>query len=321
MVVSHKTITIRSQGGDPSSCVIDCEGQARGFNLSAAHDGTTLEGITITGGSASAGAGLVGPDAPWGIIIARNCVFYRNTSSDAGGGVWSAGQPSFFDCKFVENHASTGGGFAGRWFNNASSSAYVFDGCEFTGNTVHWGAAGIYVQDICVRQSTIRGCTFTRNTSPSDGSVIELRNGSPRVEQCTFSDNGVSGGAVILSSGYVGQWSHPYLVGCILSFAAGGSAVLCEYDAAATLSCCDVYGNSGGDWAGCIADQAGQDGNLSTDPLFCDAEGGDYHLQDASPCAGDNNPECGLIGALPDDCGGPVPVLPVGWGRLKLMYR
>ena len=31
---------------------------------------------------------------------------------------------------------------------------------------------------------------------------------------------------------------------------------------------CDVYGNEGGDWTDCIADQLGQDGNISADPLF-----------------------------------------------------
>jgi len=71
-----------------------------------------------------------------------------------------------------------------------------------------------------------------------------------------------------------------------------------------------VYGNAGGDWTGCIADQYGINGNISEDPLFCDAENGDFTIRDDySPCAPANNPECGLIGALGVDC---IPILGVG---------
>ena len=70
------------------------------------------------------------------------------------------------------------------------------------------------------------------------------------------------------------------------------------------LTCCDVYGNAGGDWVGCIASQSGIGGNISLDPLFCDAANGDYGLEGDSPCAPDYNPNCGLIGAWPTGCGG-----------------
>jgi hypothetical protein len=64
------------------------------------------------------------------------------------------------------------------------------------------------------------------------------------------------------------------------------------------LTCCDVYGNQGGDWIGCIADQYGTAGNISADPLFCDPVAGDHGLVSPdSPCLPENN-ECGvLIGA------------------------
>jgi hypothetical protein len=68
------------------------------------------------------------------------------------------------------------------------------------------------------------------------------------------------------------------------------------------LTCCDVYGNAGGDWVGYIADQAGINGNFSADPLFCDTANGDLHIFNASPCAPANN-SCGvLIGALDVGC-------------------
>ncbi len=68
--------------------------------------------------------------------------------------------------------------------------------------------------------------------------------------------------------------------------------------APAVLICCNLFGNVGGDWTGCFADQADVNGNLSADPLFCDSANGDYHINYASLCAPANN-GCGvLIGAL-----------------------
>ena len=91
---------------------------------------------------------------------------------------------------------------------------------------------------------------------------------------------------------------------CIIAFGTGGDAVRCWYeDTDLTVRCCDVYGNSGGDWIGCIASQYGIDGNISQDPLFCDALTGDFTLDAASPCAPEHSGGCGLIGAWPVGCG------------------
>jgi hypothetical protein len=43
-------------------------------------------------------------------------------------------------------------------------------------------------------------------------------------------------------------------------------------------------------------------GNISLDPVFCDAPRGDLHIRDDSPCDADYNTSCGLIGALPVGC-------------------
>ena len=66
------------------------------------------------------------------------------------------------------------------------------------------------------------------------------------------------------------------------------------------------YGNSGGDWVGCIADQDGINGNFCEDPLFCDPTSGDFTLDRSSSCLPGNHPsgeDCGLIGALEQACG------------------
>ncbi|MFC1573073.1 hypothetical protein ACFL6M_05685 [Candidatus Eisenbacteria bacterium] len=80
--------------------------------------------------------------------------------------------------------------------------------------------------------------------------------------------------------------------GCCVNAIVGG----------AELRCCDVYGNSGGDWVGDIADQYRINGNFSADPCFCDTTDDDYHLWNYSPCA---QVGCRLIGAWPVGCTDP----------------
>jgi hypothetical protein len=88
------------------------------------------------------------------------------------------------------------------------------------------------------------------------------------------------------------------------------------------LTCCDIYGNAGGDWVGAIAGQYGINGNMSVDPLFCDPENLDFTLHGDSPCApfSPPNPECDLIGAWPVGCA-PTPTVKTTWGAIKALYR
>lgn len=88
------------------------------------------------------------------------------------------------------------------------------------------------------------------------------------------------------------------------------------------LTCCDIYGNEGGDWTGLIAAQYGINGNISEDPLFCDPESGDLRLQENSPCTPFTppNPDCDLIGAWPVGCGGTA-ICSTTWGRLKALFQ
>jgi len=132
------------------------------------------------------------------------------------------------------------------------------------------------------------------------GGGIAAEYAMPTVRRCTLSGNlGDQGGGIWCDA------NSPLLIeNSIITFSVDGGALRCDASAVPTLTCCDIYGNVGGDWTGLIAEQLGQNGNICLDPWFCDAANGNYHLAEVSPCIGGT---CGQIGAWGIGCGGPEP--------------
>jgi hypothetical protein len=134
--------------------------------------------------------------------------------------------------------------------------------------------------------------------------------------QCTFYGNTADAAAAINSNA-----THtPSIDHTLIVDSSPGTTIDCYGAFPPRLTCCDLYGNAGGDWVGCVADQYGVDGNISADPLFCHPETGDFTLHADSPCAPEGNPECGLIGAWPVGCSA-TPVEEATWGSIKAMFR
>jgi len=240
-----KSITVRSAGGVPERCIIDCESQGRGFFFQ--HDegpDAVLEGITIRNGEAPDN----GHNEFWGGGVA--CA----TTHDPGA------IPTIRNCRFEANHASTGGG-----------ALYTS------------GDGGL-----------IENCVFQSCVSAAGGAA-SIDDGHPTFRGCTIDacEAAVGSGFVV---GQVGGPAALVLENCIVSRGVVGAAVECAPGFSASLSCCDLWGNEGGDWVGHIADQLGQNGNIRSDPLYC---GASLYLDPGSPCAPANNTECGLIGAMP----------------------
>lgn len=126
----------------------------------------------------------------------------------------------------------------------------------------------------------------------------------PRFTNCTFSGNDRAMGCFVTLRGSV------TIENSILAFSTEGVGVYVANEPdviVPTLSCCDIYGNAGGDWVGRIADQLGVRDNFSADPLFCDPPQGDYRLGSDSPCA---HGPCGLVGAYPVGCTDPQALEP-----------
>jgi len=304
------------------------------FNMSGL--GIMKSGI----GPASMSAGTLYEDYPSLVIKNQsspsflNCQFYGSWA-DCGDGaavVCTTSSPTFAHCVFKDNYANGSEGGAGGALYLANSQA-AFDSCLFDSNT-GWRGGAIYActgSTVTLSGSMLRGnraafgigaaisgnsssvflngCVLEHNSKPEEknvpGSVIALQGGTGEVSRCTFVGNGwrddempESGVGVAVNA--VG--AQIVVTNSIFTGNEGVDVIHCDSTATATITCSNIFGNVAEEWVGCIADQYGQNGNISLDPLFCDTTNGNYSPFNFSPCAAANN-SCGqLIGAFDVGC-------------------
>lgn len=238
------------------------------------------------------------------------CRFLRNSADSEGGGLFyieGEAATKVIACRFEENAAEHGGGAYGRY------SPGIVEECVFTGNTAGDLGGGLMLKR--VPSHTVRTCLFHGNTAGRGGGAAFWEGEStPEFSGCTVAGNEAAEGG-----GLYAKESNPTIGNTIIAFNGPGGAVGCGGGGDPSLSCSDLFGNTGGDWVGCVANQAGMNDNFSDDPLFCDAGFDDYTLAANSPCL--DAPGCGLVGALGEGCGGTTGVEVVTWGGIKKMFR
>lgn len=308
--------TILGESGDPQCVVIDGGSLDRVFSTQSSADSTTrIEGVTVQAGSkTTSGGGAIWCNRP---IRIHNCVFRNNYTAQYGGAiaVWSA-DPIISDCVFEANAADNNGGAI-----HVRDSSPQIDDCSFIENVAGSGGA-ITVQDAT---PFISDCTFSGDSCASYGAGLWCRtSASPTLTHCTF--YGERPALDTRSAIHLEDSSPPTMENCIVAFTRTGRALLCE-DVGSTpaLTCCDVYGNAGGDWVDCIADQAGTNGNFSEDPLFCGVDSQEFTVEACSPCLPGNHPSgyaCSdMVGALGIGCGCGEATQPTTWGAIKSKYK
>jgi len=317
-----KAVTLRGLINNPEDCQIDidCQGsptcQRRGFYFHSNEGAdTVVEGILIKNGYADVGGGILCENSS---PTLNNVYFSRNQATDDGGGLacvdhasptlsgclfdyceagddggglyaydWSS--PMLNDCIFGWNKAADRGG--GALF--VVNSFPELTGCVFYGNTGMNGGGACFVY----AEGPMTDCLFYDNTATFGGGLQCYGNAQCTLTRCTFLGNAASSGGGV----YCRNNSSPSLHNTIIAFSTQGQAVARQAnDCNPTLACSNLYDNAGGDWVGCIAGQAGTNGNISKNPLFCNVTYKDFTLHEDSPCA---QASCGLMGALPVGCG------------------
>ncbi len=356
-----KAITIRSQSGDPDLCIIHCgvlTEEHRGFHFhSDEGPGSVLSGIKIRDGRINAhpggGAALCEGDCAPSFVgctfrgnlnsaiychdgaapTFTDCTFILNEGFEGGAVNCETASLVFNDCDFIKNSAQWCGGafyagpgassvFTNCWFwsngadcagavNLVFSGVHTFTGCFFQMNMANeYGAMMIFFST-----GVLEHCTFAHNFAEHLGGAIFMgKMGQIYARNCTFWTNGSPHGTLCFSE------MLAVLDNCIIADGLHGPAISGE--ATISLSCCNLYGNAGGDWVGPIADQYGVNGNIAEDPLFCDPESYDFTLHEDSPCAPFTPPneECDLIGAWPIGCG-PTSIERMSWGAIKARFK
>ncbi len=323
-IVLKSGIKIWSGTLQPDCVTIDAGGKGRVFICDGVDTTTSVVGFTLIGGLATAGNGANG-----GAIWCRNasprftnCIIERNFAG-TGGGLYceQVSSPKLINCILRDNEA-TGDGGAVYWVSSGQGS---IDGCTIQDNSaIHGG--GIF----CAQGQDLRiaNTFFENNSAGNSGGGIYIKQADPVLTKTVFAGNwgGLGGGAIVCENAspefinctvhgnaaeYVGgglfcRDASPRLENSIVSFNQL-EAIHCIGTRTPTLTHCNLFGNADGNWSDPISHQVTLRGNISTDPLFCAPQYGNFSLNDASVCLPENNPtRLGtFIGAFGRGCASP----------------
>ncbi|MBN2559406.1 MAG: right-handed parallel beta-helix repeat-containing protein [Phycisphaerae bacterium] len=312
-----KPVTVRSVSGDPATCVIDCEGNGRGFCFDREEDaGSVVQDITIRNANSDAGSvyckrasptlvnctikdGL----APYGAGVycdydssptLTNCTIEDNMAGCGGGvGCSQHACPTLTHCTIRDNIAAYG---AGLWCSQDSNPTLT--DCTISGNAYSDFGAGVDCND---SNPTLTNCTITGNAADYGGGGLHCRNASPTLINCTISNNagGYCGGG--LCSRYD---SSPTLTGCTITGNTSrnwGGGIYCG-DATATLTDCRVGGSTAvyGGGVGCLSFSSPLLTNCVITGNTATCRGGGVLCYESSPTL----TNCTIDGNTAADCGG-----------------
>jgi len=303
-----KAITVKSENG-PQRCVISCGGSAqephRGFTFrSGEGPEAVLLGFTITGGTTA--KGLQNPETCGGAVRCLSAsptitgnVISSNSAGYAGGGIYvSGGSPRVIANTITANSAFAGGGVM------AVNASVLLAGNTIQGNTSPlYGGAGIYLAG--EGSPTISGNVIASNTAAVGlGGGIFTRDASANIRGNIIVRNQAYYGAGVCSYTAPTNITSSAIAFNTSSFAGGGiccvgpgsrtltstifwantavngpEIALLNNNASLTMSYC----NARVDWqTAYVEDKCALVrgyGIIYGDPLFANADAGDYHLR------------------------------------------
>lgn len=257
-----------------ANTVIDCEGLGRAFYSGILPAGSTasIEGFTILDGAV---------DGHGGALYLKSSATIRLRDLD------------------IRDCSATGiGGGIYIWYCELGSEIQdlAVTGCSAVrGGGIYLTYADLDLHDTLLADNVA--------TAGEGGGLYSGVHNHLVASRMTLAGN--SGGGAYFLSGSPDN-SHEFSASIVSHSLGDAPAVAVSAGGADNLSfsCNDVWGNAGGDYGAILGDLSGQDGNISLDPLYCDASGGDYQLSFDSACLPANN-GCGQqFGAFGEGCSG-----------------
>jgi len=286
--VSGSSGTVSDSGG-----AIRCNGSSPtiSHNVITRNSGRGVGGISVFYGTPSIVSNTITANSGQGItvtgaaLITDNVITLNNatssTSSIYGGGIYCmAGSPVIARNVFAGNvaaaPASTTKGCGGAVYCAFGTTATITNN-TFRGNAADSGGA-LYLAG----GATVRDNVFVANRAASGGAIFASA-GAPVV-----TNNSVVGNTTTSDYGSI-NWATTggTLANNIIAFNSSGVSTTSTSLAPRSN---DVFSNASWDYKG-LADQTGLNGNINADPFLVNADLGDAHLRQGSPCidAGDNS--------------------------------
>jgi hypothetical protein len=329
-----KGITVQSEAG-PQVTFINGTGLGSVVTFNAAEPSTArLIGFTIQNGLGLDGGGIFIRFASPQII--NNIV--KNNTASSGGGVHIIGGTPLLQSNIISNNqAGSGGGPGGGGIQiSGGSSARIINNLiseNVISNSVGGGIAISGAGELIIQGNIIRknralrqgGGVYINDDAPTiisqnliieneagvgpggisdGGGIYWLMPNSPnryKIINNTIVNNDAERGSGVFADGYDAQteFTNNIVVG-----KRGSNAFHCGEFNDLNLPIIrfnNVYSPRGSTYGGICPDQTGTNGNISSNPLFRDLSGDDYHLGSGSPCldAGVND-VLGLPNADPD---------------------
>ena len=218
------------------------------------------------------------------ITLASNYL-YSNSFADVESTVLDGRRLSAVIQVFVRNKSKitgfkmiNGAHFYGGGFVSDVSSP-VITACIFENNYAQATGGAFYAEE---GQPVLRKCLFIRNTSGAFGGAVASGYTEITIDHCTFYGNTSDDGGAISCF----QSSIPVSNSIFLD---NFPEAISVWSGVTTAK----FSNVQGGWDG--------EGNINTDPLFCNADSNDFYLAANSPCIGTG--ESGSdMGALSEAC-------------------
>ena len=196
-------------------------------------------------------------------------------SSSGGGGLYLHYSDALLENLEISGNNSDGGGGI-----LLSASNPTMELLEVRANSADWGGGvAMSGSDPVIGHSVVSNNVATTYY----GGGLSLSNSDPHCEHLCVTGNSApgSGGGIQCSSN-----ANPVLANCILWNDSPQEISCTSYGDASSITAdhCDIQGGEAGIETNGNGTVNWLDGNLETDPLFVDAEAGDFSLSGDSPC-------------------------------------
>ena len=243
--------------------------------------------------------------------VMTNCLLNNNSTFYWAGGLGiTDGSPKLIDCIIAQNivHHPDGQG-GGLTMNSFNESKPLLLRCTISENSAPHSAGGVQVSGFS--QPTFKDCLISDNISMGgNGGILCSYWSATTLTNCTISRNscerigggvgcGHSAEAMMTNctitentagrhSGGVTSYDKSYITlkNCIIvgNTAPSGPEIGLDYSyyhtpTSMNVSYCNIEGGLSGAHIGQGTTLNWEDGNIDADPLFADAENGDYHLK------------------------------------------